>query len=207
MTMTAVVSVGQRVTLTLDDRVYVLKPITFGQAAELAQREAETFTGGPAMFAELLREALRAEAGADADRLIALVDDAEEAEQALVAVLTVRPDPEEPTEAHDAWRARLEPLQRANLDAARRRQIAEFRVRDNGDVRAARVALERANWQQSLDIVVACLEAASVPGLTEGDVPQPLTRDQVDALPVQDVQALARRAQELRRPGASVGKG
>jgi len=205
MSETHVTGIGQRETVEIGGRRYTLRPITFGEAAAMAEAEACTLSGGPALFAETVREALRRKLGDKAEPYIAAVDAHEEADTEATAIAVTRPHPEEPAEAKTAWSADMRRAHTEVLRAHRRRVVAEAKVADDPEVVKARFALERAAWERMVRLVRTCLtgwEGEGLPPWPEGGV----TEDMLRELPERDVRTLAEKAEKLRRPGVIEGK-
>lgn len=190
MEETHVTDAGHRVTVELDGRRYVLRPITYGEASRLAEQEAAVFNGGPAMLSEAVRRALEAK-GADA-ALIEAVNAHEDADLVLTAAAISRPHPQEPPEAHKEWRQRYEAAQLGLLRASVKRQVAEAAVADVPEVKDARAGLNAAERQRK----VALLALALV---------EPEAAD-INALPAGHVETLYARAHAMTRPGVTEGK-
>lgn len=191
-TETHITSAGQRETVTCGPRTYTLRPITYGEAARLAEAEAQVFQGGPAMLAEIVREALTRTLGQEkAAPAIEAVDAHEEADIALTAAVITRPHPQETPEAWTAWRGRMEEAQRDLMRAQLRRARVERKVAQDPDVLAARVAMLRAETQRRTALLALALVDCATP---------------VEELPAADVEALFARAQAMSRPGVTEGK-
>jgi len=205
MSETHVTGIGQRETVEIGGRRYTLRPVTFGEAAALAEADAGALHGGPALFAETVRQALQRKLGSEAERHIAAVDAHEEADAEMTAVAVTRPHPEEPPEAMATWRMEMRRAQTEVLRAHRRRLVAEAQVKDDPEVAKARAALERAAWERMARLVRICLtgwEGDGLPPWPEGGVTEGMLRE----LPELDIRTLAERAEKLRRPGVVEGK-
>ncbi|WP_135469835.1 hypothetical protein [Crenalkalicoccus roseus] len=208
MEETHVTGIGQREVVEAGGRRYVLRPVSFGEAAEIERARAGAFQGGPALYNEQVREALRRRHGEAAAALIEAVDAHEEADVATTAMLLTRPHPQEPAEEQARYRAELRAAQRDLLRAAQRRTLAEATVADDPALVAARAAMEEAAWRGRAALVRASLVAWEGEGLPDwsrerdGMVPEAALR----ALPMADMEALLARAEALRRPGVIEGK-
>jgi hypothetical protein len=197
-----VTSVGQRELVEVNGRTYVLRPISYGEAAGLAADEAAEFQGGPAVLAEIVCDALR-ERFAEDPRLgdfVGAVEAHEDAAAAITALLIVQSHPEETSEAKAAWQRSWAEAQLVHQRAFRRWQGVEARVADMPAVRSARTAADRANWQRMRALVRLSLVEASGEGIAAGTLPA------VDDLPAAEVRALYERANGLLRPGVLAGK-
>jgi hypothetical protein len=188
---THVTGTGQRITVTCGDRTYQLRPITFGEAAELAQAEAGEMNANAAVLREAERAALRTLGGEDMQAHLDAMDAHEAAEIDLIAIRGAEPHPQEPPEALAAWRAER---QRAHAELLRR-AVAKSRVErlvaKDEKVRAIHAGLEAGAWQRRLTLLMVCLDK---------------TEDEVRALPAGDAETLFQRADALRRPGVPEGK-
>ncbi len=188
---THVTGTGQRITVTCGDRSYQLRPITFGEAAALAQEEAGESNATAATLREAERQALERLGGAHLEQRLAIMDAHETAEIALIAVRGAEPHPQEPPEAFTAWRKERQDAHAALLGAAVRKATVERLVAADDAVRAIHAGLEAGAWRRRSRLLQLCL------GLTE---------DQVAALPAGDAETLFLRAEALRRPGTAEGK-
>ena len=188
---THVTGADMRVTVTCGDRSYQLRPITFGEAAELAQAEAGHFQGGASWQLEVIREALRETLGDAAQPHLDAIDAFEEADVQLGGVALGRPHPQEPAEAFAAWRADMQRVQTDMLRAASRRVRAEALVADHPKVAAVRQAAESALQARRLRLL--CLSL----GVTEAEA---------QALPAAHAEAILAQAEAMRRPGVTEGK-
>jgi len=198
----AVIGIGQRERVKMGGRAYVLRPISYGEAAGLAAEEAAEFQGGPAVLAEIVRDALR-ERFAEDPRLgdfLAAVEAHEDAAAAITALLILQSHPEETSEAKAVWQRSWAEAQLALQRAFRRWQGVEARVADMPAVRIARSAADRASWQRMRALVRLSLVEASGEGIAPGTLPA------VDDLPAAEVRALYEQANGLLRPGVVAGK-
>jgi hypothetical protein len=206
---THVTHAGQREDVAWGDRCYVLRPITFGEAAEIAQRQAGQFLGGPALLAETIRRAIEARGGPDMQRHLDALEAHEDADAQMVVLHATRPHPEEPPAAWVDHRRQLQAAQLAVLRAARARQVAERAVADDASVCAARAEQEAAQWGRVVDLVQACLveirEGETI-AWARGPGDAPVFAAAINALPEALVKELANRADALRRPGVQAGK-
>jgi hypothetical protein len=201
-----VTGIGARQTLEIGGRRYVLRPISYGEAVALEQQRAGIFQGGPAMLAEVVRQAL-ADAGAAA-RHIEAVDAHEAADDAVTCLLINRPHQQEPAEAHAEWRERLRPAQVEALRANRRRTVAEAQVATAPAVVAARAELAMASLSYRMGMLRAALDAWSGEGLepwsraADGEPSAAV----IETLPAAEVEQLFELAERMRRPGPIEGK-
>lgn len=202
MSETIVTGARMRVEVMCDDRRYVLRPITFGEAAELAAAEAAAFEGGPAMLAEVLRQAIERRGGPDAQRHLDALAAHEEAEVEHAAALMARPHLQEPPEAWTAWREQLQRASAAVMRADLGRKRAEAAVAEDAEVRRARSASTAAAHARAAMLLTLAL--VDWPGRAEGETR--IGREALDALPEADVVTLITRADALRRPGVTEGK-
>lgn len=199
MTDTIVTGTGMRVTVECDGRVYVLRPITFGEAAELAAAEAAVAPGGAAQITEALRQAIEARGGAEAARHLEVLDQHEAAEIEHAAVILTKPHEQEPPETWTAHRRETQVAHAALMraDAARRRVEALYA--DSEPLRRARAAAtEAARLRATRLLQLALVEWPGGSGR--------ISEAEVAALPEADVVTLFQRAEALRRPGVSEGK-
>ncbi|GGG51722.1 hypothetical protein GCM10010964_43620 [Caldovatus sediminis] len=208
MAETHVTGVRQREAVEIAGRRYVLRPITYGEAAEIEAERAGAFHGGPAMLNEAVRRALERRHGAEAAAYIAAVDAHEEADTVAASVILTRPHPQEPPEEHARYRAELRAAQAEVLRTARRRALAEATVADDPEVVAERAALARADRRARMALLRASLAAWEGDGLPDWrrERDGPASEEMLAALPLADVEALLARAEALRRPGAVEGK-
>lgn len=194
---TIVTGAQMRVAVTCGDRRYLLRPITFREAAEIATEAAGVFDGGAAMMTETVRRAVERLDPARAPERIADLDAHEEAEMAHAAVAIARPHPQEPPEAWPAWRAEMRQANLELMRAALRRTKVEKLVADDPEVAKARGAMERAAWARRRKLLVLALLRED--GTT-------YTPDEIDALPAADATDLFLRADAMARPGPTEGK-
>jgi len=209
MAETHVTGVRQREAVEIGGRRYVLRPITYGEAAEIEAARAGAYQGGPALLNEAVRRALERRLGAEAAAPhIAAIDAHEEADTVAASILLTQPHPQEPPEAHERHRAELRAAQADVLRAARKRALAERLVADDPEVLAERASLMEADRRARMALLRASLEAWEGEGLPDWSRERdgPVGEAMLAALPLADVEALLARAEALRRPGPVEGK-
>ncbi len=204
---TFVVSITQRETVKIGGREYTLRPISYGEDAELEMRRAGAFQGGAAMFFDILRQALRDKLKDGAAASIAAVDEHEDADTDLSAILLTQPHAAEPAEAHAAYREEKRRAQVRLMKAARKRAAAEALVADVPEVLRAKSDITEAQRQQRVGRLRTCLVGWKGDGLPEFPADGRVPMAALNALPAADMEALVERAAAMRRPGVSEGKG
>lgn len=185
---THVTGTQMRVTVDCAGRVYTLRPITFGEAADIAQAEAGETNVNETALNEVIRQALK-KAGHTA--AAEAIDAHEDAQIAMYAMTAAEPHAQEPPEAFREWREERQRLHQTLLRALVAKDRAARLVADDPEVRATRSALERGAWQRRIALLTLSLD---------------WTAEQVAALPAGDAETLLAKAEAMRRPGSAEGK-
>lgn len=194
-----IVGAGQTVTVESSGRTYVLRAPTFGEAGQLTARSVAAVQPSDAIFAEALRDAVRAAPLPEKVRAahLAAIDEHEAAHDALEGLFMAN------GLDRTAWdadvRREMAAAQRALLTAQRARQKAEWAVRESPDVVALRQGQIAGRQAEQAELVALCVVSVGKEMVT-------LTADDVRAMPASDALAIADRAAALVRPTPAAEK-
>jgi hypothetical protein len=193
-----ITAAGQTISVTVADRVYVLRAPTFGEYGQLAARSVTHAVPSDAIFADALRDVVTAQAPeADRGAMLAAITAHEEARDFLDSLYGTHGGDRTSWDA-DAKRE-IADAQRALMAAQREREKIEWRFREAVPIVALR--RHRLDFEQQERIGLVALCVASIGGelrtLAEADVPE---------LPAQDVLTIAERAAALLRPTPAAEK-
>lgn len=173
------------------NRSYTLHPPTFGELGDMAARAAATLAPNDAVFADALRDAVRASGLPEQEKAdhLAAIDAFEDLSDAIEAFYAAYGA--DRTAWSDDARREFAELTRGHAAARRKRSRAEWAMRDIETLAELRQHQMEAGRREQAEIVALCLG-------------RPV--DWVSALPAGDVLTLHVRALALMKPSASAEK-
>ena len=209
MTLTLVASATVRETVEIDGRRFTLRPMTFGEAGAIAQDQAMELAPSAAILAEAVREALRVHpelSEPDRERHIAAIFEHEEADEAVAVAHMARPMPQEPPEVFAAHRAEMTQANARVLAASRKRQVAEWLVRDAAALTALRSLAESQHRDRGLQMLTHAIEGWTGEDLPEWPDDRVARLAILPTLPAPWLNQLLSRAMALTNPGIAEAK-